>query len=85
MQATAPGSEVDYLRRLVNGAEVGPVSVLADESACLGEDAALALLEVHGTELHRAGGVEEAAVTRFQDGEAGLPSCRIEAEGPRAG
>ena len=71
--STAPGSGLDHLRRLVSGAEVGPVSVVADEPARLGEDAALAVPEVHGAELDRAGGVEEAAVVCFQDGEAGPP------------
>jgi hypothetical protein len=59
------------------------MSVLPDESARLREDATLPLLDVHGTELHRAGGVEEPAVACFQDGEAGPPQCRVEAEGPR--
>ena len=57
--------------------------VVADEPAGLREDATLPLLDVHGTELHRAGGVEEPAVARFQDGEAGPPHSRVEAEGPR--
>jgi hypothetical protein len=61
------------------------VSVLPDEPAGLREDAALPLLDVHGTELHCAGGVEEPAVTCCQDGEAGSPQCRVEAEGPGAG
>jgi hypothetical protein len=60
------------------------VSIVPDEPAGFREDATLPLLEVHGTELHRAGGVEEPAVTRVQDGEAGPPQCRVEAEGPRA-
>ena len=59
------------------------MSVLPDELARLREDATLPLLDVHGTELHRAGGVKEPAVTRFQDGQAGPPQCRVEAEGPR--
>jgi hypothetical protein len=59
------------------------VSVSPDEPAGLRENATLALLDVHGTELNRAGGVEEAAVACFQDGEAGPPQCRVEAEGPR--
>jgi hypothetical protein len=71
--STAPGSGLDHLRRLVSGAEVGPVPVVPDEPARLGEDAALALPEVHGAELDRAGGVEEAAVACFQHGEAGPP------------
>ena len=66
-----------------SGAEVGPVSVLPDEPARLREDATLPLLDVHGAELHRAGGVEEPAVARFQDGEANPPQCRVEAEGLR--
>ena len=51
------------------------MSVLPDEPARLRKDAALPLLDVHGTELHRAGGVEEPAVTRFQDGggSTGVP------------
>jgi hypothetical protein len=53
------------------------VSVAPDELARLREDATLALLEVHGPELHRAGGVEEPAVARLQDGEAGPPQCRV--------
>ncbi len=57
---------------------------LPGEPARLGEDAALSLPDVHGTEPHRSGGVEEPAVTRAQDGQAGPPECRIEAEGPRA-
>jgi hypothetical protein len=60
------------------------VSVLADEPARLCEDATLSLLDVNGTELHRAGGVEEPAVACFQDGEAGPLQCRVEAEGLRA-
>ena len=40
------------------------MSALPDELARLGEDAALALLDVRSTELHRAGGVEESAVLR---------------------
>src|SRR5262249_51859712 len=67
-----------------DGTEAGPVSALADEAARLREDAALSLPDVHSTELHRSGGVEEPAVTRVQDGEAGPLECRIEAEGPRA-
>jgi hypothetical protein len=59
------------------------VSVLPDEPAGLREDATLPLLDVYGTELHRAGGVEEPAVAGFQDGEAGPLQCRVEAEGPR--
>ena len=59
------------------------MSVLPDEPAGLSEDATLPLLDVHGTELHRAGDVEEPAVACFQDGEAGPPPCRVEAEGPR--
>jgi tetratricopeptide (TPR) repeat protein/transcriptional regulator with XRE-family HTH domain len=70
---------------LVNGTEVGPMSVFPDKPARLREDAALPLLDVHGTEPHRAGGVEEPAVTRFQDGEAGPPQRRVEAEGSRTG
>jgi hypothetical protein len=61
------------------------VSVVPDEPARLREDATLALLDVHGTKLHRAGGVEEPAVTRLQDGEAGPPQCRVEVEGLRSG
>jgi len=57
--------------------------VLPDEPARLREDATLPLLDVHGTELHRSGGVKEPAVTRFQDGQVGPPQCRVEAEGPR--
>ena len=57
--------------------------VMPDEPARFREDAALPLLDVHGAELDRAGGVEEPAVTRFQDGEAGPPQRRVEAEGPR--
>lgn len=68
----------------VNGTEVGPVPVVPDEPAGLREDATLPLLDVHGTELHGAGGVEEPAVARFQDGEAGPPQSRVEAEGARA-
>ncbi len=68
---------------LVNGTEVGLTSVLPDEPARFHEDAALPLLDVHGTELDRAGGVEEPAVMRFQDGEADPPERRVEAEGPR--
>ena len=56
------------------------MSVLPDEPARLRENATLPLLDVHSTELHRAGGVEEPSVTRFQDGEAGPPECRVEAE-----
>jgi hypothetical protein len=59
------------------------MSFLPDEPARLRENATLPLLDVHGTELHRAGGVEEPAVTRFQDGQAGPPQGRVEAEGPR--
>ena len=44
---------------LVNGAEVGPVFIVPDESARFRQDAALAVLDAHGTELHGAGGVEE--------------------------
>src|ERR1700755_1638848 len=51
-----------------NGTEVGPVSALPGEPARLREDAALSLPDVHGTELHRSGGVEDPAVTRVQDG-----------------
>jgi len=61
------------------------VSVVPDEPARLREDATLLLLDVHGTELHCAGGVEEPAVVGFQDGEAGPPQCRVEDEGPGAG
>jgi hypothetical protein len=68
---------------LVNGTEVAPTSVLPDEPARFREDAALPLLDVHGTELDRAGGVEEPAVMRFQDGEADPPQRRVKAEGPR--
>jgi hypothetical protein len=60
------------------------MSVLPDEPARFREDAALPLLDVHGAELDRAGGVEEPAVMGFQDGEAGPPQRRVEAEGPRA-
>ena len=60
------------------------MSALPDEPARLREDATLPLPDVHSTELHRAGDVEEPAVTRFQDGEAGPPECRVEAEGPRS-
>jgi len=67
-----------------SGTEVGPVPAVPDEPARLGEDAALSLPEVHSTELHRSGGVEEPAVTRVQDGEAGPLECRVEAEGRRA-
>ena len=59
------------------------MSVLPDEAARFREDATLPLLDVHGTELDRAGGVEEPAVACFQDGEAGPPERRVEAEGPR--
>ena len=59
------------------------MSVLPDELARLREDATLALLDVRSTELHRAGGVEEPAGVRFQDGEAGPPQGRVEAEVPR--
>jgi hypothetical protein len=45
------------------------VSVVPDESARFREDATLAMLDVHGPELHGAGGVEEPAVACFQDGE----------------
>jgi len=55
------------------------MSALPDEPARLREDATLALPDVHSAELHRAGGVEEAAVMRFQDDEAGPPQCRVEA------
>ena len=61
------------------------MSVAPDESARFREDAALAVLDVRGTELHGAGGVEEPAVACFQDGEAGPPQCRVEAEGPGTG
>jgi hypothetical protein len=54
---------------------------LPDEPARFREDAALPLLDVHGAELDRAGGVEEPAVMRFQDGEAGPPERRVEADG----
>jgi hypothetical protein len=57
---------------------------LPDEPARLREDAMLPLPDVHGTELHRAGGVEEPAVTRFQDGQSGPLQCRVQAKGPRA-
>jgi DNA-binding CsgD family transcriptional regulator len=77
------GASEEGRRALANGPEVGPVSVVPDEPARLREDATLALLDVHGPELHRAGGVEEPAVARFQDGQAGPPQCRVEAEGPR--
>jgi len=60
------------------------VSAVPDEPARLREDAALSLPDVHGTELYGSGGVEEPAVTRVRDGEAGPLECRIEAEGPRA-
>jgi hypothetical protein len=60
------------------------MSVLPDELARLREDATLPLLDVHGTELHGAGGVEESAVARFQDGEAAPPEGRVEAEVLRA-
>jgi rhodanese-related sulfurtransferase len=53
---------------------------LPDELARLREDATLALLDVRSTELHRAGGVEESAGVRFQDGEASPPEGRVEAE-----
>src|SRR5580700_1211308 len=56
---------------------------MPDEPARFREDAALPRLDVHGAEPDRAGGVEEPAVMRFQDGEAGPPQCRVEAEGPR--
>jgi len=59
------------------------VPVLPDEPARFCEDATLPLPDVHSTELDRAGGVEEPAVTRFQEGEAGPPQCRVKAEGPR--
>ena len=62
----------------VNGTEVSPVPVVPDEPARFREDATLPLPDVHGTELHRAGGVEEPAVTREQDREAGPPQCRVE-------
>ena len=71
-------------RLLARGAQVGPLPVLPDELARLREDAALPPLDVDGTEPHRAGGVEEAAVARFQDGEAGPPQGRVEGEFPRA-
>jgi hypothetical protein len=54
--------------------------VVPDEPARLREHATLPLPDVHSTELHRAGSVEEPAVTRSQDGEAGPPQCRVEAE-----
>jgi hypothetical protein len=41
-------------------------------------DATPTLLDVNGSELHRAGGVEEPAVARFQDGETGPPQVRVE-------
>jgi hypothetical protein len=53
---------------LRGGTEVGPVSVMPDELTRFREDATLPLLDVHSTEMHRAGGVEEPAVTAFQDG-----------------
>ena len=55
--------------------------VVPDEPARLREDATLPRLDVQGTELHRAGGVEEPAVTRLEDGEAGPPDGRVEAQG----
>src|SRR5512142_3156065 len=76
------GDNADRGRSSVDGAEVGPVPVVPGEPARLCEDAALPVLDVQGTELHRAGGVEEPAVTCFQDSEAGPPECRVEAEGP---
>ena len=72
-------------RPLGSGAEVGPVLVVPYEPARLREDAALPLLDVHGAELHGAGGVEQTAVSRFQDGETGPPQVRVEGEGPRTG
>jgi len=62
------GESAEGKRPSVNGAEVGSVSVLPDELTGLCEDATLPLLDVHSTEMHRAGGVEEPAVTAFQDG-----------------
>jgi hypothetical protein len=67
--------------QLADGAEVAPVPVVPDELARLRQDAALPLLDVDSAELHRAGGVEEPAVARVQDGEAGPPQCRVEGEG----
>ena len=55
--------------------------VLSHEPARLREDAALPVPEVHGTELHRAGGVEQPAVTRSQDGEAGPPGRQVPGRG----
>ena len=60
------------------------MSVLPDEPARLGVDAALPLLDVDSTELHGAGGVEEPAVACFQDGQAGPPQVRVEGEFGRA-
>src|SRR5262249_4719045 len=77
------GASAEKGALLANGTEVGPVPVVPDEPAGLREDATLALLDVHGPELHRAGGVEEPAVARFQDGQAGPLQGRVEAEGPR--
>ena len=61
------------------------MSVVPGELARLREDATRAVLDVRRTELHRAGGVEEPAVARFQDGEAGPPEGRVEAEGSADG
>jgi hypothetical protein len=66
-----------------DGTEVGPMPVLPDEPARLREDATLSLPDVHSTELHGAGGVEEPAVTRVQDDETGPLECRVQAEGLR--
>jgi hypothetical protein len=59
------------------------MSVLPDEVTRLGEDATLAVLDVRSTELDRAGGGEESAVARLQNGEAGPPEGGIDAEVPR--
>jgi hypothetical protein len=59
------------------------VSVLPDESARLRKDATLPCPDVHGTELHGAGVVEETSVARLQDGQAGPSQCRVQGEGPR--
>ena len=59
--------------------------VLPDEPARLRQDATPPLPDVRSTELHRAGGVEEPAVTRLEDGEAGPPDGRVEAQRPRTG
>jgi len=64
------------VRPLINGAEVGPAAVVADEPAGLREDATLSVLNVDGTEPHRAVSVERAAIVRLQDGEAGPAQCR---------